>query len=379
MPKPLLIAVLIVSSIIFWRIDGLRGTIVGVTLTVVLSSIIWEIRKKRYFNSEGFRTLQADTTALVSARNDLVNYIAEIRSRGSFVLGASTSGQHAHLARFEEPWLWRFLGERENVEYSPYVYNASLPVLHRASLDPVKYLIKYFNIKADQQTLAEVQRVAQDTSRLEEALDNVKSREDEIIGRISPPSFILKRYSKEFWRCLGGELPPKQMSYLVYTFQYTSPAGNSSRTLNVDLNTPTLDAILETLVRKIRWPKKSAAGQRMVITSRLRTRIKTRDNNTCCFCGISAEAQPNLLLEVDHIVPLSQGGFSEPSNLQTLCWRCKWAKIDDMPTHTDEGTYVNERSQKKRPFDTFRKLASATLLGLIKKRIPRIGGFSHWR
>ena len=41
--------------------------------------------------------------------------------------------------------------------------------------------------------------------------------------------------------------------------------------------------------------------------------------------------EPNLLLEVDHIVPVSKGGLSEPENLQTLCWRCNRTKGAKMP------------------------------------------------
>ncbi|RAE55164.1 HNH endonuclease, partial [Burkholderia multivorans] len=37
-------------------------------------------------------------------------------------------------------------------------------------------------------------------------------------------------------------------------------------------------------------------------------------------------AEPHLLLEVDHIKPISKGGLSEIENLQTLCWRCNRSK-----------------------------------------------------
>ena len=62
------------------------------------------------------------------------------------------------------------------------------------------------------------------------------------------------------------------------------------------------------------------------MTANLRNFIKTRDNHTCRYCPVSLVAEPHLLLEVDHIVPVSKGGLSAPDNLQTLCWRCNRTK-----------------------------------------------------
>ena len=67
-------------------------------------------------------------------------------------------------------------------------------------------------------------------------------------------------------------------------------------------------------------------NQRSAMTNDLREAIKKRDNYTCCMCGNSVYNEPNLLLEVDHIIPISKGGKTEASNLQTLCWRCNRAK-----------------------------------------------------
>lgn len=60
----------------------------------------------------------------------------------------------------------------------------------------------------------------------------------------------------------------------------------------------------------------------------LRDYILKRDNYTCQSCGNSTKVEPNLLLEVDHITPVSKYGPSIPENLQTLCWKCNRAKSD---------------------------------------------------
>lgn len=68
--------------------------------------------------------------------------------------------------------------------------------------------------------------------------------------------------------------------------------------------------------------RNSIRGQRVLMTASLRERIKERDNYTCQHCGLSVKDEPNLLLEIDHIIPISKGGKTEESNLQTLCWKC---------------------------------------------------------
>jgi 5-methylcytosine-specific restriction enzyme A len=56
----------------------------------------------------------------------------------------------------------------------------------------------------------------------------------------------------------------------------------------------------------------------------VRAAVIVRDGGRCrnCYSAVN--------LQIDHIVPLSKGGGSEESNLQTLCRRCnrrKWKKL----------------------------------------------------
>lgn len=71
-----------------------------------------------------------------------------------------------------------------------------------------------------------------------------------------------------------------------------------------------------------------AKEQRNLMTRKLHDFIKNRDNFICCTCGNSTHNEPNLLLEIDHIIPIAKGGYTVEDNLQTLCWKCNRSKSD---------------------------------------------------
>jgi hypothetical protein len=78
---------------------------------------------------------------------------------------------------------------------------------HRdTSGDPLKYVMKYFNTKADETNLADVENLGDDISRLEEAVHNLQQREVSITKSVNPPAFILKHYADEFMKHVGVEL-----------------------------------------------------------------------------------------------------------------------------------------------------------------------------
>jgi 5-methylcytosine-specific restriction endonuclease McrA len=83
--------------------------------------------------------------------------------------------------------------------------------------------------------------------------------------------------------------------------------------------------LISRLSEKVKFAK-SAAGQRALMTAKLRNFIKERDSHTCQFCAVSLAQQEHPLLEVDHKIPVSKVGLSVEENLQTLCWRCNRSK-----------------------------------------------------
>lgn len=288
------------------------------------------IRKEQYFGSDEFLAHKSAVASLVAEHNEVANYTTEIRTRGSFSLGASSTGSHADLASFENTSSWNYKRDRNVANYAaPNVHNCSLQVVRNASADPLKYLMKYFDFKATEDNLAKAEVLGEEIGRLENAVSNLAVREGEIATSISPPAFILRHYGEELMERAGVELSPIAVPYPEYVFEYVSAGGNSGQRTRIVLNTQTIDALVETVSTQIRR-RKSVQGQRALMTAKFRAYIKARDNYTCKTCRASVHVEPNLLLEVDHIVPVSKGGQSTEENLQTLCWRCNRRKSNKL-------------------------------------------------
>ncbi len=93
--------------------------------------------------------------------------------------------------------------------------------------------------------------------------------------------------------------------------------------------------------------------KRRIVTQNDKRMILQRDNYTCQICGISKMFFDNiypglgdyLLLEIDHIVSVADGGDGRDiNNLQTLCWRCNRKKSghrtnNDVRKMIDYGIY----------------------------------------
>lgn len=67
------------------------------------------------------------------------------------------------------------------------------------------------------------------------------------------------------------------------------------------------------------------AGNGDPVPGTLRWQVITRAMGRCEACGIGSDVRA---LEVDHIVPRSQGGSNDLSNLQALCSLCNVQKLD---------------------------------------------------
>lgn len=61
------------------------------------------------------------------------------------------------------------------------------------------------------------------------------------------------------------------------------------------------------------------------ISKKIRFEVFKRDSFTCQYCGHKA---PDVVLQVDHVEPVSKGGTSQIFNLVTSCYDCNSGKSD---------------------------------------------------
>jgi hypothetical protein len=128
-----------------------------------------------------------------------------------------------------------------------------------------------------------------------------------------------------FYSRLGFANIDEDILTTEYKFSYTSGGGMVQRSFSVPMTEENILKLIQLLESKLTM-KDFSKEQRNLLTKKLRDKIKMRDNFTCCTCGNSIYKEKNLLLEIDHIVPISKGGYTIEENLQTLCWKCNRSK-----------------------------------------------------
>lgn len=117
--------------------------------------------------------------------------------------------------------------------------------------------------------------------------------------------------------------------YPTFTMTYDSPGGRVHRTSCVYFDHAMVHDVrlyVENAMSKSNFTKR----QRSKMTPALREYIKKRDHYTCQICGDNIHKNPDLILEVDHIIPVSKGGETVEYNLQALCRTCNRKKSNKL-------------------------------------------------
>ncbi len=135
----------------------------------------------------------------------------------------------------------------------------------------------------------------------------------------------LKRYEKNMVKAIVKK--PITHLYITVTLRREDYGGNYKERKSKTFNESQIDELLSRIHQK-RGNRYLDEGvwqsivkvERAKVSNRMRFAVFARDHERCVKCGSRRN------LEVDHIYPISKGGKTEMSNLQTLCHRCNVKK-----------------------------------------------------
>jgi len=85
--------------------------------------------------------------------------------------------------------------------------------------------------------------------------------------------------------------------------------------------------------------------KRQIINPRKKQKVFEGDGFKCCNCGVNGDMN---VLEVDHIIPIKDGGTNEYQNLQTLCYKCNINKHYNKLINNQEETNLNKLNPRER-------------------------------
>ena len=151
----------------------------------------------------------------------------------------------------------------------------------------------------------------------------------QLLGTSSHPDLERDRYIRLERRIFDGRKlrAPEAKAHIVSSVSYRSPKGQNAYSRQLVWNFEQLRTGLR-VAQDTRARQSTAEAmrqrERRLMTSSLRVDILRRDNNRCRSCG--AGPSDGVTLHIDHIVPVSHGGRTLATNLQTLCQQCNLGK-----------------------------------------------------
>ena len=304
-----------------WEIIGsLIERIKGQITTIVANNQ----RILDYYQSDDFIKIKQTCEALMSSQRDFNEYIKEKVQSISLLFG--TRVVRNETVNDDE---YNYVRQYKKT-ITPFTAEVSAQVFASAENNPLEYVVKYFypNKKSYPEQIKKLYHLVEELETLRDAkqiIENYKKEYQQYLGDV--PRFIMQNDESGFYSRLGFADISEDVLTVEYKFSYTSGGGLAQRSFTVPMTEDTIAELIKTLESKL-TASAFAKEQRNLMTKKLREYIKTRDHFSCCNCGNSTQNEPNLLLEIDHIIPVSKGGYTVESNLQTLCWRCNRSKSD---------------------------------------------------
>lgn len=277
-----------------------------------------------YYDSPSFLKIKETCEALMSSQREFNEYINEKIQSISQLFGTRVVRNetvHDDEYNYIRPY---------KKTITPFTAEVSATVFASAENSPLEYIVKYFypNKKAYPKQIQNLYQLVEELETLRDAkqiIENYKTEYQQYLGDV--PAFIMENDEAGFYSRLGFANIDESVLTVEYKFSYTSGGGLAQRSFTVPMTEETIAELINVLESKL-TASAFAKEQRALMTKKLRESIKERDNFTCCNCGNSTHVEPNLLLEIDHIIPVAKGGQTVADNLQTLCWKCNRAKGD---------------------------------------------------
>ena len=200
-------------------------------------------------------------------------------------------------------------------------------IVSNAKNNPKKYILKYSDIDNSIEDIEKLEFISLFMSNYNSFKEDMEDASITISDKLPLLYQVFSDKEKLPYQICGlSMLYNLEMPFLH--FVYSSPAGRAYYATKLTIDEDDIQELIEEISKSIS-KKGYTKYQRSIMSNDLREAIKQRDNYTCCKCGNSVYKEPNLLLEVDHIIPISKGGKTEASNLQTLCWRCNRKKSNN--------------------------------------------------
>lgn len=277
-----------------------------------------------YYESPSFLKIKETCEVLMSTQREFNEYITEKAQSISKLFGTRVV-RNETINNDEYNYIRPY-----KKTITPFTAEVSATVFASAENNPLEYVVKYFypNKKLYPEQIRKLHRLVEELETLRDAkqiIENYKVEYQQYLGDV--PDYIMENDESGFYSRLGFANVDESVLTVEYKFSYTSGGGMAQRSFTVPMTEENIVELIKVLESKL-TAKAFAKEQRALMTKKLREYIKKRDNFTCCNCGNSTYKEPNLLLEIDHIIPVAKGGCTEEDNLQTLCWKCNRAKSD---------------------------------------------------
>lgn len=128
-------------------------------------------------------------------------------------------------------------------------------------------------------------------------------------------------------------------------------------------------------VLKVAPEEKVKKPKRKAISEKVRFEVFKRDSFACQYCG---EAAPNVVLNVDHIKPVADGGSNELLNLITSCFSCNSGKgarpLKDDAVLRQQMTNATLLSEKREQIKMIAEWRQG-LLGVLDQEVETLSSY----